>query len=152
MLVAASGSWCRCYSKGYKNLPDGGGTNGDAGGIFNEDDPWKNDVEGGGGGGNNEGGGDSGGDKLLLLLLLLSLLLSLLLLLPFGSCLFLNFFNLFWISKSIPGGRGAFFISSFAMSFFPTFSFFNKEPTIVFSASNIAISSKTSSKGFILSS
>ena len=37
--VAASGGSCPCCSKGYKNLPDSGDTNRDAGGIFNEDDP-----------------------------------------------------------------------------------------------------------------
>ena len=36
------------------------------------------------------------------------------------------------------------------MSFFPTSSSFNKEPTIGFSASNVEISSKTSSSGFCL--
>ena len=68
----------------------------------------------------NEGGG--GGEKLLLL--------------SFGFGLSFDLFNLFLIAKSISDGLGAFFISSLAISFFSTSSFFSKEPTIRFSASN----------------
>ena len=54
------------------------------------------------------------------------------------------------IIKSIPGGPGAFFISSLATYFFPTSNFFRKEPTTGFSVSNVEIPSKTSSIGFYL--
>ena len=66
------------------------------------------------------GGGDSGGERLLLLLLISN------------SCLSFNLFNLFLIPKTVPGGTGAFFISSPATSFFPTSSSFSKEPTTGF--------------------
>ena len=82
-------------------------------------------------------GGDGGGERLLLLQLFSN------------SCLFFNLFNLFLIIKSSPAGPGAFFISSLATSFLPTSSSFSKEPTIGFSASNVEISSKTSSSGFV---
>ena len=52
------------------------------------------------------GGGDGGGERLLLLLLFSN------------SCLSFNLFNLSLITKSVPGGRGALFISSLATSFF----------------------------------
>ena len=71
-------------------------------------------------------------------------------LLSFGSGLSFNLFNLFLMVKSIPGGLGAFFISSLAISFFPTSSSFIKEPTIAFLASNVEIFSKISSSGFCL--
>ena len=54
------------------------------------------------------------------------------------------------MEKSIPGSFRAFFISLLARSFFPTSSSFSKEPTIGFLASNVEISSKTSSTGFCL--
>ena len=52
------------------------------------------------------------------------------------------------MTKSTPDGPGAFFISSLATCFLPTSSSFSKEPTIGFSASNVEMSSKTSSRGF----
>ena len=61
-----------------------------------------------------------------------------------------NLFNPFLMTKSTPGGPGAFFISSLATSFLPTSSSFSKEPTVGFSASNVEISSKTTSSGFCL--
>ena len=54
------------------------------------------------------------------------------------------------MTESIPGGLETFFISSLAISFFPTSSSFNKEPTIGFSAPNVEISSETISSGFCL--
>ena len=68
----------------------------------------------------------------------------------FGSGLFFNFSNPFLMAKSTPGGLVAFFISSLAMSFFPTSSSFSSDPTIGFSSSNVETSSKTSSSGFCL--
>ena len=68
----------------------------------------------------------------------------------FGSGLFFDFSNLFLMAKSTPGGLVAFFISSLAMSFFPTSSSFSSDPTIGFSSSNVESSSKTSSSGFYL--
>ena len=73
-----------------------------------------------------------------------------LLLLFSNSDLSFNLFNLPLIIKSVPGGLGAFFKSSLATSFFPTSGSFSKEPTTGFSASNVEISSKTSSIGFCL--
>ena len=54
------------------------------------------------------------------------------------------------MAKSIAGSFGAFFISLLAISFFPTSSYFSKEPTIGFLVSNIEISSKKSSTRFCL--
>ena len=54
------------------------------------------------------------------------------------------------MAESIPGGLGAFFISSLAISFFPISIPFNKEQTIGFSATNVEVSSKASSNGFYL--
>ena len=103
-----------------KNLADGGGKNGGAGGGPN------------GGWDPNDGGpgGDSGGDKLKLSSSSL------------GSGLFFNFSNLFLMTKCTPGGLDVFFLSSLVMSFFPTSISFG------FSASNVEMSSKTSSSGF----
>ena len=112
----------------------GGGKNGCWEGIFG----------GGGCGGGcyeeNDGGesGDGSGERLLSLLSLSN------------SSLSFNLFNLFLMTKSVPGGPGAFFISSLATSFLSTSSSFSKEPTVGFSASNFEISSKTSSSRFCL--
>ena len=54
------------------------------------------------------------------------------------------------MTKSIPGGLGPFFISSLAISFFPTSSSLSKEPIIGFLASNVEISAKTNSSGSCL--
>ena len=67
----------------------------------------------------------------------------------FSSDISFNLSNLL-MAISTPGGLGAFFISSRAMSFFPTSSSFNKEPPIGFSASNVEMSLKSSSSGFCL--
>ena len=76
-------------------------------------------IEGAGGGPGGgrcekkEGGGgvgDDGGEKLLLL--------------SFGSGLSFTLFSLFLITESIPGGLGAFFNSSQAISFFSNIKFF----------------------------
>ena len=67
-----------------------------------------------------------------------------------NSCLSFNLLNLSLITKSTPGGPGAFYLSSLAISFFPMSSSFNKETTTGFSASNVEISSETSSTGFYL--
>ena len=85
----------------------------------------------------NDGGEGGNGDseRFLLLLSLLNL------------CLFFNLFNVFLMTKSTPDGPGAFFISSLATCFLPTSSSFSKEPTIGFSASNVEMFSKTSSRG-----
>ena len=117
----------RCASghgNGFRNLPEGGGKNGGAGGGPN--------------GGPNDGGhgGDGGGNKLKLSSS------------SFGSGLFFNFSNRFLMAKSTAGGLGAFLISSLPMSIFPAYSSFSSYPTIRFSASNVEISSKTSSSGF----
>ena len=71
-------------------------------------------------------------------------------LLSFGSGLYFNLFNLFLMTKSIPGGLGPFFISSLAISFFPTSSSLSKEPIVGFLASNVEISPKTNSSGSCL--
>ena len=85
-----------------------------------------------------EGGGDGASERLLLLLSLLN------------SSLSFNLFNLFLMTKSVPSGPGAFFISLLATSFLPTSGSFSKQPIIGFSASNVEISSKRSSSGFCL--
>ena len=113
---------------GSRNLPDGGDTNGGAGGG---PDGSCHEKEGGG-----CGGADGGGEILLLL--------------SFGSGLSFNLSNLFLMAKSTPGGLGNFFISSLAISFFPTSRSFSKEPTIGLSASNVEIFSKTRLSGFCL--
>ena len=129
MLIKLFGRGGGCGGwNGSRNLPDGGGTNGGAGGG---PDGNCREKEGGG-----CGGGDGGGEILLLL--------------SFGSGLSFNLSNLFLMAKSTPGGLGDFFISSLAISFLPKSSFFSKEPTTGFSASNVEISSKTSSSGFCL--
>ena len=93
-LGCAAGCW-----NVFRNLPDGGGKNGGAGGDPNGDR---------GGWGLNDGGrgGDGGGDKLK------SPSLS------FRSGLFFTFSNLFLTTKSTPGGAGAFLISSLVICFF----------------------------------
>ena len=91
------------------------------------------DVPGAGGGGS--AGGDGGGERLLS---------------SFASCLILNLLNRFLIAKSATGGFGACLIRSLDKFFFPTSSSLRREPTIGFSASNVEMSSKTSSKGFCL--
>ena len=123
-LIGGGGLGCAvgCWN-GSRNLPDGGGKNGDVDGGPNG---------GCGGWDPNDGdrGGDGGGNKLKLSLS------------SFGSGLFLNFSNLFLQAKSTSGGLGAFLISSPAMYFFPTSSSSSSSPTIGFSASNVEISSK----------
>ena len=87
-----------------------------------------NDGAGGSGGGGWKlnGVGHSGGDSPSSLLLLFSL--------------FLGLFSLFCVIKSIPGGCEAFLIRPLAVSFLPTSSSHNSEPTIGFSASKVEIS------------
>ena len=114
------------YWNGSTNLLDGGGKNGGAGG----------DPNGGLGGWEpNYGGrgGDGGGDKLKLSSS------------SFGSGLFLIFF---WWQNPLLVALVLFLISSLAMSFFPASSSFSSDLTIGFLASNVEISSKTSSSGF----
>ena len=91
-------------------------------------------MNGPGPGGGNAGR-DGGGEILLLLLF-------------FGFCLSLNLFNRFLRAKACPGGPGVCFIRSLPETFCPKSSSLSKEPTIGFSASNVEISSKTSSNGF----
>ena len=107
-LGCAVGRW-----NGSRNLPDVEGKNRGAGG-------GPNSICRGWGPNGGGGGGDGGGNKLKLS--------------PsfFGSGLFFIFSNLFLMAKSTPGDLGTFFISSLAMSFFPTSSSFNREPTIGF--------------------
>ena len=62
---------------------------------------------------------------------------------------FLTFnFNLFLMAKSSPGGPGSFFARSPAVRFLPLSSSRSNDPTIGSSASNVDISSYTSSSGF----
>ena len=119
-----------CWN-GSRIFPHGGLKNGGAGGGPNGGH--------GGWGPNDEGrGGDGGGNKLKLSSS------------SFGPSLFFNFSNLFLTANSTPGCLGAFFISSLAMSIFPTSSSFRSDTTIGFSASNVEISLRTSSSRFYL--
>ena len=103
MLIKLFGQGGGCGGlNGSRNHPDGGGANGGASGGPNGS---CHEKKGGG-----CGGGDGGGEILLLL--------------PFGSGLFFNLSNLFLMAKFTPGGLGDFFISSLAVSFFPTSIFF----------------------------
>ena len=68
----------------------------------------------------------------------------------FGSCLSFNLFNRFLRATSAPGGAVAGWTKSLAKFFFATSSSLRRDPTIGFSASNVEISSKISSKGFCL--
>ena len=105
---------------GSKNLPDGG---------------WKSGGAAGGPNGsrgdwspNDRGrGGDGEDDKLEW-----------------------SLFNYHYYGKIHSWWSWGFFISLLTMSFFPTYSSFNKEPRTGFSASNIEMSSKTTSSGFCL--
>ena len=86
-------------------------------------------------GGGGKAGGDGGGERLLS---------------SVGFCLSFNLFNRFLITISNPGGVGVYLIRSLDKFFFPKSSSLRREPTIGFSASNVEISSKTSSKRFCL--
>ena len=124
-------------------LEDGGG-NGERGGKIwlvvgggggGSDSKLKEEDDGSGGGGGGRGkkgvGGGVGGGEVLF-------------------SLSFNLFNLFLMVKSTPGGPGAFFTRSPAISFLPPSSFLSKDPTSGFSTSKVDISSKGSSGGFCL--
>ena len=118
--------WSRSGGGWNELKTNGGGWKGGGGGII-----------GPGPRGEGNAGNDGGGEILLLLLFV-------------GFCLSLNLFNQSLRAKSCHGGPGAGFIRLLAKTFFPTSSSLSREPTIVFSASKVEISSKASSNGLCL--